>query len=263
MTAVAVRAAAPPGFGLSLRAAVAHERVVVGRRVSFALGLAASVAVAVIVGAAMGAAMLSIIQGGGSADIVDAVMIGTGPARILVVVLGAVAITSDWANGQLASATLAVPRRGALLVGKGLVVAGGAAVAGILTGSALVGVAALEAQSGGVEIHIGVRVVGVVLSCGLQYAAVALIGLGIGALLRGTAAAVSAAIGLFMVLPVLVATLPQVQPYLPHSSLSALTVMDADGAAGAMPWVAALLVTALWVAAAVGGGLWSFSRADL
>lgn len=238
--------------------AIAHELVVVRSRPSVLIGLAVAALAAAALGAALGAVGQSLIdplRPDVFADHAGVVFAGAGPARLLVVVLGVVAITGELADGQLASAFTAIPRRWRLLTAKAIVLGSLAAAAGVLAGAALILVTALQSDAGPAP-----RDLWIVAAAGAQWAASAWIGMGLGALLRSTGAAVTAALGVFMVVPVFFATIPDVQPYLPHAALAALTVTGSGGEQSGTVVGVALLVTIGWVA--VLGG-WALERADL
>lgn len=122
--------------------------------------------------------------------------------------LGVLAFTSECSTGQIRTTFSAVPQRTAVLVAKASVVGGAVLVLGealafasfFLSQAVLAGHASQLSLSRPGEVR-------AVLAAGLSLAVVALVGLGLGALVRHTAGAV-AAIPAVLYLPLLVLSLP-------------------------------------------------------
>ena len=111
--------------------------------------------------------------------------------------LGVLAATDDHGTGTITPTLLAVPRRQLAYLAKVLVVGAVAVVAGqvVAVGTFLLGQAVLARH------HLGASptdpsVLRAVTGAGLYLAVIALIGLGLGALLRRTAAAVAAVVAI-------------------------------------------------------------------
>ena len=119
-------------------------------------------------------------------------------------VLGALAITTEFSSGMIRATVAAVPRRPLLLAAKAAVVGAVALVAGeILAFTAFaVGEAVLRSPAP----HAALGQPGVlraVLLAGAYPALIALIALGLGAVIRHTAGAISAVVGILFVLPLI------------------------------------------------------------
>jgi ABC-type transport system involved in multi-copper enzyme maturation permease subunit len=131
-------------------------------------------------------------------------------AQLLLAVLGVLAITSEYATGTIRASIVAVPRRGLLLAAKAAVVGAfalGTALA-ILFASFfvshwIIGVRPMRFWTAPVSAEIPVLV-----SWALSAMAFALVGLGLGAVLRSTAAAIVAVVVLWYVLPIVALHLP-------------------------------------------------------
>ncbi|GGP84005.1 ABC transporter permease [Saccharothrix coeruleofusca] len=182
-------------------------------------------------------------------------------------VLGALAVTSEYGSGMIRTALVSVPRRRTLLLAKTAVVGGGAVVLGLVVASA-------AALSG--ELITGDRPAPIaafdssaalwsaVLANAAALALLALLGLGLGFVLRSTAGTLVALCGLLFVLPVLVLMLPQ--PW--DERLYALTPgVLAPQLTGAMadpsltPWGAGLVMVA-YAAVSLGAGAAVLLRRD-
>lgn len=130
-------------------------------------------------------------------------------AQLAIAVLGALAVTSEYGTGMIRTTLTAVPRRGRLLAAKAVVFAVVALVVGELTGFAAfllgqvaIGAAAPQASLG------QPGVLRAVVGAGLYLAVIGLLAVGVGTVLRNTAAAISAMVALLFVLPGLVQALP-------------------------------------------------------
>ncbi|WP_433515758.1 alpha/beta fold hydrolase [Nonomuraea sp. CA-143628] len=148
----------------------------------------------------------------------DGVGNGIAAAYFVFALLGALAITSEYGTEMIQTSLVAVPRRQVLLLAK---VPGLAAVA-LVAGQVLAFVmhaasmAALGDRAGqllrdGVTLGTSLSEPGVLASvvvAGLSMAAVALIGLGVGAAIRSTPGALVALTVIIVVLPVVAKTLP-------------------------------------------------------
>lgn len=125
-------------------------------------------------------------------------------------VVGVLAITSEHATGTIRASLAAVPRRGALLAAKAVVVGVVTLVAAeaivfamFAVGRALTG----DRPMGFNESSVG-ETLPLLLASGALVAAVALVGLGLGAALRSTAGALIAVVALLFVVPTAANALP-------------------------------------------------------
>jgi ABC-2 type transport system permease protein len=182
-------------------------------------------------------------------------------------VLGVLMITSEFSSGMIRATFAAVPRRPLLLAAKAGVLGAVTLAAGevLAFASFALGEAVLKAPAP----HAALGQPGVlraVLMAGAYPALVALIGLGLGAIIRHTAGAISAVAGILFVLPLIVIPLgtsiqDRVEKFLP--------MMIAENSATAVKPVANSLSPALgfsllclYAAVALVAGGWALARRD-
>jgi len=130
-------------------------------------------------------------------------------AQLAIAVLGCLVITSEYSSGMIRSSLIATPRRGRFLAAKAavfaavvLVVGEVIAFAAFFAGQAAIGSDAPQATLGGHD------VARAVIGAGLYLALIGLLACMVGALLRNTAASISAIVALLFVLPGVVEALP-------------------------------------------------------
>jgi ABC-2 type transport system permease protein len=130
-------------------------------------------------------------------------------AQLAIGVLGVLVMTSEYATGSIRSTLAAAPQRGTVLAAKAAVFGAVAAVTGIASSFAafFAGQAILSGK--GIQAHIGdPGALRSVIGTGLYLAVLGLLALGLGTLIRRTAGAVAAVVGVVLILPVLVQGLP-------------------------------------------------------
>jgi ABC-2 type transport system permease protein len=130
--------------------------------------------------------------------------------QLLLAVLGVLAITSEYATGTIRASIAAVPRRRRLLAAKAavvgafaLVTAQAALFAAFFVSHGIIGARPMRFWTAPVSAEVPV-----LLSWGLSATMFALVGLGLGAVLRSTAAAIVAVVVLWYVLPIVALHLP-------------------------------------------------------
>jgi ABC-type transport system involved in multi-copper enzyme maturation permease subunit len=166
-------------------------------------------------------------------DPVNHGLISVALAQIATAVVGVLAMTGEHSSGTLRTTLMATPRRERVLAAKAVVLGVGGFVVGLLVTvpSFVVSQALLHGYTPTVGILHGGVVRSLVLSAG-YLAAVSLIGLAVGTLLRSSAAAIAGLIGFLFVAPEIAAQLPhsiadavlQYQPMaIASSSLSSIT----------------------------------------
>ena len=147
-------------------------------------------------------------QGGATADPLLPGLLSLEYAVLAVGVLGVLAFSTEYGTGLIRTTFAAVPRRRAVLAAKAAVIGAATLVAGEVV--AFVSFALVQAVLG--SHHLGVSlshpgVPGAVLANGLLLFVVAMMGVGLGAIVRHTAGGIAALIGL-IVLPVILGLLP-------------------------------------------------------
>jgi len=136
-------------------------------------------------------------------------LLGLYFGQFVIVVLGALTVTAEYSTGMIRTSLTAMPRRGVFYVAKAIVFTVVALVIGEITSfiAFFVGQALLSSKH--IETTLGApNVLRAVIGGGLYLAGCGLFAFGIGALVRHTAAAISTAIGLLFVLPIIVNFLP-------------------------------------------------------
>jgi ABC-2 type transport system permease protein len=192
--------------------------------------------------------------------------IGLALGQLLAGALGALAITAEYSSGMIRATLSAVPRRARVLAAK-------AAVTGAVTlaaGEALAfaaffaGQAALRAPAP----HATLAQPGVlraVLMAGAYPGLVALLALGLGAVIRHTAGAIAAVVGVLFVLPVVLipvsGTQGAVEQFLPEQ-IAENSLTAVKPVAHALPAPAGLGLLCLYAAAALAAGAWVLARRD-
>ena len=167
---------------------------------------------------------------------------GVQLAQIAVGVLGVLLITSEYASGLIRTTLAAVPRRLPVLWGKAALVTAATLAASLPA----VFVAFVAGQSILARAHLSVPlsdpgVVRAVAGGALYLAVAALIGLGLGGLLRSTAGGIAALFGLLFGVQLAAGFLPgswanDVGKYVPSTAGQAVTLVHPDPASSLPPW---------------------------
>ena len=204
--------------------------------------------------------------------------VAVGPAEqplavalpVCAVVLGALALTSEYASGMIRTTLAAMPRRGSLFMVKAGVVAGvmgvvalAAAAAASVAGAVVVGdrpVATFQGPAGGVAVHL--------LSLALTTAAITVVTFGVGAVLRSTAGTITSGMAVLFVLPALARLLPspwdgRIWSALPGNLANQIAAPPgSSGGHGALSPPVAVALTAAYAVVALGAGACAFVRRD-
>lgn len=189
---------------------------------------------------------------------------------VCAVVLGALALTSEYSSGMIRTTLAAMPRRKALFTAKAGVVAavmGAAALvapaAGSAAGRAIVGdrpVPTFQGSAADVAVHL--------LWLALTTAAITLIAFGLGAVLRSTAATITAGMAVLFVLPALARLLPspwdeRIWSALPGNLANQIAgPPGSSGDHGALSPPGAVALTVVYTVVALGAGAYAFVRRD-
>jgi ABC-2 type transport system permease protein len=172
--------------------------------------LLALIVVTVGIGALASAGTASHPQGVGPAfDATQQSLGGLYVGQLVIAVLGALTITSEYSTGMIRTSLAVQPRRGTLFAAKALVFAVVSLVTGLIAcfASFFIGQAILSSH------HLNVtlgdpNVLRAVIGGALFLTACGMLAYGLGAILRHTAGAITAAVGLLFVASVLVNFLP-------------------------------------------------------
>jgi ABC-2 type transport system permease protein len=190
---------------------------------------------------------------------------GMALGQLLLGSLGVLAVTTEFSSGLIRATFAAVPSRPRVLAAKAAVLAVVTLTAGeILSFAAFwAGEAALGAR--GPHAALGQPgVLRAVLLIGAYPALIALIGLGLGAVIRHTAGAIVAITGVVFVLPLLmhpIAGLHSVQKFLPEQ-LAENSLGAVKPVADSLAPEAALAVLCGYAAVALAAGAWVLARRD-
>jgi ABC-type transport system involved in multi-copper enzyme maturation permease subunit len=201
-----------------------------------------------------------------SFDPVAVSLVGAQLAELAIGILGVLLVTGEYSTGTIRTSLAAVPRRLPLLWAKATTFALSALA--LCVPAAFV--AFLVGQSILAEEHLDVTldhpgVTRAVLGSALYLAVVGLLGLALGALLRNTAAAVSALFGVLFAPQIVAGFLPstwsdQIYPYLPVPAGVAVTTVRPDPASLG-PWTGFGLFC-LYTAVLLALGAWRLRRHD-
>ncbi len=213
--------------------------------------------------------------------------------QLIIAVLGAMVITSEYSTGMIRTSLTAMPRRGTVFFSKLLVFTGVALVVSLVTSFAafFVGQAVLSGSgvsaslfhsttvpavaqvtphsttlSGSLVITSG-TVLTAVIGTALLVTVCAVIAFGLGAIIRHTAGAIASAIGLLFVLPIIIQLLPHtwrwdIMRFFPSFAGDVMTATV--GPTNQHLWSAwpQFGVAVVWAAVLVGVGAYLFRKRD-
>jgi ABC-2 type transport system permease protein len=191
---------------------------------------------------------------------------GVGLGQLAICVLGAMVITTEYSTGVIHSSLLAVPRRLWMLAAKSAVFAILMLVVAevIVFCSFFVGAAILHSR---IPVSLSdPNVTRATLGAGLYLAVLGLFSLGIGGILRHTAGAITTAIGVVFVLPILSGLLPSswgahINAYLPEQAGSLIDQTHPASGALLSPWQG-FGVFCIWAALMLAGAAYMLSFRD-
>ena len=190
-------------------------------------------------------------------------------SQLAIGVLGVLIITAEYSSGMIRTSFTAVPQRGSLLAVKATVFALVTFVVAALT--AFVTFFASQAILNRGTLNLGVSITSpqalrIVIGAALYLTICSLLGVALGALLRSTAAAVTALAGLLFILPILMNFLPvswhrdAIAQWLP-SNAGIQIIEKTTQPLQFIPWVG-LAVFAGWVVLAFAAALVLLRRRD-
>jgi ABC-2 type transport system permease protein len=192
---------------------------------------------------------------------------GLAIGQLALGVLGALAITTEFSSGLIRLTFAAAPRRPLVLVAKTAVLAAVTLVAGEILAFVAWGIGQAVLRAPAPHATLGQPgVLRAVLMGGAYPALIALIALGLGAVIRHTAGAISAVVGVLFVLPLILVPLGtsiqnSVGQFMPmiiaENSLTTVKPVAHSLSAGA-----GFGVLCLYAAAALAAGCWALARRD-
>jgi ABC-type transport system involved in multi-copper enzyme maturation permease subunit len=192
--------------------------------------------------------------------------------QLVITVLGAMTITSEYSTGMIRTSLTTMPRRGTWFAAKGVVFGLVALVAGLVTSFTAFFVGQAILSSWHVNATLGDHnVLRQVIGGGLFLAVCGLLSFGIGAMLRHSAGAIASAIGLLFVTLILSNFLPSppsgwfgqadIDKWIPFYAGAHLWQTQMVGVNPFSPWIG-FGVFCAYTAAAIIGGLVLFLRRD-
>jgi ABC-type transport system involved in multi-copper enzyme maturation permease subunit len=190
-------------------------------------------------------------------------------AQLAIGVLGVLIITTEYSSGMIRTTFTAVPQRGLVLAVKAVVFGSVTLVVSLLTTFATFFASQAILSRGSVKYGVTLsspHALRIVIGAALYLTVCGLLGVALGALLRSTAAAITALTGLLFILPILMNFLPvswhrdAIAQWLP-STAGIQIIEKVTQPLQFSPW-AGLAVFAGWVAVAFVAGLVLLRRRD-
>jgi ABC-type transport system involved in multi-copper enzyme maturation permease subunit len=192
-------------------------------------------------------------------------------AQLAIGVLGVLLISGEYSTGMIRATMTAVPRRQPALWAKAVVFAVVTFVTMEIAGFIAFTIGQSLLKKTGQQAHLGdPGVMRAVMGFGLYLTVVGLLGMGLGALLRHTAGAISTLMGLLLVLPILANLLPSnwrddIEKYLPGQAGQQILMVPRPGFSDPSqlsPWVG-FGVFVLWAAVVLGVAAVLLQRRDV
>ena len=192
---------------------------------------------------------------------------GLAIGQLAIGVLGVLTVSSEFSSGMIRATFAAVPRRPLVLAAKAAVVAAVTLVAGEVLAFAAFAIGQAVLKSPAPHATLGQPgVLRAVLMAGAYPALIGLIGVGLGALIRHTAGAISALAGVLFVLPLI---LDQLETSIQNAAGKFLPMMIAENSLTAVKPVPHSLspglglgLLCLYAVAALAAGSWALARRD-
>ena len=191
---------------------------------------------------------------------------GVGLGQLAIAVLGVLVMTSEYSSGVIRASLLAVPRRIPMLAAKAVVFA-----LLLLVVTEIVAFCSFFAGSAILHAHVAVSlgdsgVARAVAGAGLYLTVLGLFSLAIGTMIRHTAGAISTAIGVVFVLPILSGLLPgswgaHINAYLPEQAGTLITHTQEQSGDLLSPWQG-FGVLCIWTVLALAVAAYLLERRD-
>ncbi|MEU3615119.1 ABC transporter permease [Streptomyces sp. NPDC006872] len=205
--------------------------------------------------------------GGGDSDAVSLALTGVTFASLAIGVLGVLLSAGEYTTGMIRSTLAAVPRRLPVLWSKAAVIG---PIALVLTtvgalAAFLLGAPGLDGES--ISLSLGDDgVLRSLAGAGVYLGLVAVFGVALGVLIRSSAGAIAALVGVLLILPGLASLLPDswydtLSPYFPSNAGSAVYALHQSS--DALSPGAGLAVFAGWVALTLAGAAFRLVRTDV
>jgi ABC-2 type transport system permease protein len=204
-----------------------------------------------------------------AADLTNNALAGIALGLLLTGVLGVLAITGEYSSGTIRATLAAIPNRPLVLAAKAAVFGAVALVVGEAAAfiAFFAGGAALPSRVPAPTLG-QPGVLRAVILGGAGYGLIGLLGLGLGAIVRHTPAAIAVLVGgVYVVAQMVAAVAPPIMPYVPvaivANSLSVVRPVAAPGQVHFLsPW-AGLGMLGLYAAVTLGVGAWRLASRDV
>jgi len=187
-------------------------------------------------------------------------------AQLCIAVLGVLVITNEYSSGMIRATFAAVPQRLTVLGAKAAVFATVTFV--VMTSAAFIAFFAGQAilSSQGVGVSIGSPgALRTVVGTGMYVAVLGLLALSLGTIIRKTAGAITAVVGMIFILPALADLLPSsmnsVQKFLPSNAGQALLGTGGSSSTALAPWPG-FAVFCLWAVIGLSIAGWTLVHRD-
>ncbi|WP_406430337.1 ABC transporter permease [Streptomyces sp. NBC_00631] len=206
-------------------------------------------------------------SGSGDSDAVSLALTGVSFASLAVGVLGVLLSAGEYSTGMIRSSLAAVPRRLPVLWSKAAVIGPIALVLTTLGALAAFGLGAPGLDGEKIALSLGDDgVLRSLAGAGVYLGLVAVFGVALGVLLRNSAGAIAALVGILLILPGLASLLPDswydtLNPYFPSNAGSAVYALHQSS--GSLSPGAGLAVFAGWVALALAGAAYRLVKSDV
>jgi ABC-type transport system involved in multi-copper enzyme maturation permease subunit len=185
-------------------------------------------------------------------DVVYTTMAGLTLGQLAIAVLGVLVVTTEYSTGGIKTTLTAVPNRMRVLAAKGVVFAIIATVVGMITSFISFFAAAPIWSHYNIAVHLNdPGVLRAVIGSGLYVLASGMFGFALGAVIRHTAGAITAAVGLLLVVPPLTQLLPGTwghditKVFTSNAGSMIATTVPQDNRLG--PWAGYIAMTIWWV----------------
>jgi ABC-type transport system involved in multi-copper enzyme maturation permease subunit len=226
--------------------------------------LLVSVGISLLIAAVTSANWDTISQSDRATTGMSTVVAGVYFGVLVTGVLGVMVVSTEYGTGMMRTSLTAFPRRATLFLAKAAVLTIVVLLLGIVIAFASYAVASPFFTKHGVDLSLGETAnLRALLAVPVYLTLVALMGLGLGFLLRHTAGAISSLVGLFFVLPIITNFLPgttgkDINKIVPSNAGSAMiathatttngtpVLSPAGGLVALVIWTAVLLVPAFW-----------------
>lgn len=187
--------------------------------------------------------------------------VGVNVGGVFASLLGALSITGEIRSGTIRPTLLVTPRRGRVIAAKAVTILAAGLVVGVVSTSAAAGVGRLALAGRGLTVRLGAGdYVQLLVGGAAAGALLAVVGLGVGAVVRAQVPTIVALLAWLLFVENLFADLPSAHRFVPGALAQALAGQQRTGTLHA-PALAALLLAG-YAAAAVAAGRTATTRRD-